>query len=241
MLYTMNFVLCLFFLTDFVARLLSDRPSTQYFFREYGWADLLSAVPIPTFQFFRIIPSWRTVRELQKIGGRNTVRDVASNRAGGALFLAMFLSLLVVEIASMTIVSIEATNPDANIKTAGDAIWWAYVTITTIGYGDRYPVTGLGRFVGALLISVGVALFSVLTGFVANFFLGPRNRSGSLVRVIAAEPPAGSIRAEIAYVLAQLDDVQSALTEQERKGRGAAKPADHPEQPTDTGRRPVRQ
>lgn len=60
------------------------------------------------------------------------------------------------------------TAPESNIKTAEDAIWWAFVTITTVGYGDRFPVTTEGRIIAALLMTAGVGLFGTFTGFIAS-------------------------------------------------------------------------
>jgi voltage-gated potassium channel len=65
------------------------------------------------------------------------------------------------------------TAPDSNIKTAEDAVWWSVVTITTVGYGDRYPVTSEGRFLGGILMFAGVGLFATFSGFVAAWFLRP--------------------------------------------------------------------
>lgn len=59
----------------------------------------------------------------------------------------------------------------SNIHNAGDALWWAFVTITTVGYGDFYPVTYEGRIVAAVLMTAGVGLFGTFTGFVASWFL----------------------------------------------------------------------
>ena len=60
-----------------------------------------------------------------------------------------------------------------NIKTAAEALWWAFTTITTVAYGDYFPVTPEGRIVGALLMTAGVGLFGILSGFVASWFLAP--------------------------------------------------------------------
>mgnify|MGYP003948636165 FL=1 len=67
----------------------------------------------------------------------------------------------------------ENASPDANILTANDALWWSYVTIATVGYGDRYPVTDYGRLVGIAVMTVGVALFSVITSYLADWFRRP--------------------------------------------------------------------
>jgi voltage-gated potassium channel len=76
--------------------------------------------------------------------------------------------------SSIAILEVEK-SPESNIKTAEDALWWAYTTITTVGYGDRYPVTTAGRLVGAVLMTVGVGLFATLAGFIGSHFLQPRD------------------------------------------------------------------
>ena len=70
---------------------------------------------------------------------------------------------------------VESANPDRSIKNASDAIWWGFVTVTTVGYGDRLPVTDAGRVIGTILLFAGIALFSVLAGIIANAFLAPRS------------------------------------------------------------------
>ncbi|MBM3452384.1 MAG: two pore domain potassium channel family protein [Bacteroidetes bacterium] len=62
-------------------------------------------------------------------------------------------------------------DPKSNIKTAEDAIWWADVTITTVGYGDKFPVTSEGRIISAILMTTGVGLFGIFTAFVAPWFV----------------------------------------------------------------------
>jgi len=68
---------------------------------------------------------------------------------------------------------LERNAPDANIKTASDAIWYVIVTMSTVGYGDRYPVSNPGRELGTFIIVVGVGIFGTLTGYLANLFLEP--------------------------------------------------------------------
>ena len=117
-----------------------------------------------------------------------------------------------------------AENPQ---RSAGDAIWWALVTITTVGYGDRYPVTDQGRTIGVFLLFAGIALFSVLTGFIANLFLAPRRRlrlaerggSDLQVSIDAVRDLVGEQEASAAAMHARLDELQRLLARQEHPPR----------------------
>ena len=106
---------------------------------------------------------------------QNIWRTFLESRAQSALLSIIFLTIVVLEFASIFILVTERHDPDANIKTASDALWWAYVTVTTVGYGDKYSVTNSGRIVGILLMTIGVGLFGVLTGYLANAFLKPKS------------------------------------------------------------------
>ena len=75
--------------------------------------------------------------------------------------------------------AIEVRAEGSNIQTPSDALWWTYVTIATVGYGDRYPVTDPGRVVGVVTMTVGVVLFGALTAFLANAFITSTSERGS--------------------------------------------------------------
>lgn len=166
-----DLVLSVFFLGDFLYRLFKATSKSHYMFKEFGWADLLASIPLPQFKILRIFRLIKAYKSIQKVGGRGLIREFFRNRASSALYLILFLIILLLEFASVAILSIEGSNPAANIHTASDAIWWVYVTITTVGYGDRYPVTNAGRLIGMFVMLAGVGLFGILTGFLANKFL----------------------------------------------------------------------
>ena len=96
------------------------------------------------------------------------------NRAGSTLLSLLLMGLLVLEFGSLWILALEQSAPDANITTASDAIWYVVVTIATVGYGDRFPVTNEGRILGAGIIVIGVGIFGTFTGYLANLFLAPK-------------------------------------------------------------------
>ena len=72
------------------------------------------------------------------------------------------LALLLLEFGAGLTLSVELQAPDGNIKDASDALWYVYVTVTTVGYGDRFPVTNAGRVLGVVIMTVGVGLFGTL-------------------------------------------------------------------------------
>ena len=86
------------------------------------------------------------------------------------------MGILVLEFGSLQILYLEQDAPGANITSASDALWYTIVTISTVGYGDQYPVTNPGRVMGSFIIVLGVGIFGTFTGYLANLFLAPRSR-----------------------------------------------------------------
>jgi hypothetical protein len=169
----MNGLLSVIFIIDFTYRLLTAESKSRYFFRESGWADLLASLPIEQVKIFRVFRLARVVRLLRAYGTRNVGRNLIRNRAGSALLTLLLMGILVLEFGSLEILHIEQYAPGANITTGSDALWYIIVTISTVGYGDQYPVTNDGRLFGSLIIVVGVGIFGTFTGYLATIFLAP--------------------------------------------------------------------
>ncbi len=131
---------------------------------------MLSSLPLPQAKILRLGRTVRVVQLLRELSLRNAIGEFLVNRAGSAVYPVLFLIILVLEFGSMAILFTEQGSPEANIKTASDAIWWVLVTIYTVVYGDQFPTAAQGRLVAVLVLIVGVALFGVVTGFLANAF-----------------------------------------------------------------------
>jgi hypothetical protein len=171
-----NFVLFFFFGIDFVIRLIKSPSKSEYLLRQYGWADFLSCLPFSqtnVFRFFRLIKVYRLLKEF---GVRKIIDAIVKDRADTALFILIFVTILMLEFGSLGMLAIEPQSPDANITTAQDALWYMVATLSTVGYGDQYPVTTQGRLLGAFVILTGVGIFGTLTGYLANFFLSPKKK-----------------------------------------------------------------
>jgi voltage-gated potassium channel len=114
-------------------------------------------------------------RLLREVGTRTIGRALIKDRAGSSLYILLFMGISVLEFGSLAILRVEQGAPGANITSASDALWYTIVTISTVGYGDQYPVTDAGRIIGSGIIVVGVGIFGTFTGYLANFFLAPKN------------------------------------------------------------------
>jgi hypothetical protein len=179
---------CLFFLGDFLYRLLTASSKKGYLMRQYGWLDLLGSLPIPFIRFIRLVRTGRTVRMLRQYGVENMEGELRWDRAGSTLLSVTFLGMLVLELGSYFMLAAEGRDLQANIHTPSDALWWSVVTIATVGYGDKYPVTNEGRIIGTFVIITGVGLFGAFTGFLANSFINRRRRRPRLGLHIVEEP-----------------------------------------------------
>jgi voltage-gated potassium channel len=220
--YVINGFMMPIFVGDFLYRFFTAQSKSGYFFRSFGWADLISSLPFPQLKILRMFRLWRVYRLFLKFGARNLLNEFLAHRADNALFTVVFLVMCVLEFGALAVLKAELSSPNANITTASDAIWWAYVTITTVGYGDRFPTTSWGRIIGILVMTAGVGLFGTLAGFLSNKLLtqpvpkeapaeasadaaDPKVRIAELKRMIEAQEKA------TADLRAKLDEIDQLL------------------------------
>ncbi|MCW3089459.1 MAG: ion transporter [Ferruginibacter sp.] len=168
-------IICVVFLFDFAKRFYEAE--NKWKFMKWGWIDLVSS--IPTLEFMRVGRALRLIRLLRILRAfrstRHLVNHVFKNKTQGTLTAATVIAILMIIFSSIAILQVEVA-PNSNIKTAEDAIWWAYVTMTTVGYGDKFPVTTEGRIIAVFLMTVGVGLFGTFTAFMASWFIDQTKR-----------------------------------------------------------------
>ena len=163
--------ICLVLLSYFFYGLFTAHHKRQ--FLATHWIDFVASIPaIDIFRYGRIFQVLRVLRMLRV--ANQVIRHLLKN-SGSTMLASMLLILLVVLGGSaIAILMTEAGNPGSNIETAEDAIWWALVTISTVGYGDYYPITTAGRVISAVVILTGVSIFAGISGLVASSLLTPK-------------------------------------------------------------------
>jgi voltage-gated potassium channel len=168
-------IVCFVFLWDFFVRL--KRARNKLAFLKWGWIDFVSSIPMldvlrwgRTVRVVRLFRILRAVRSVKVLG-----TALFAQRAKGAFLSATLMAVLVIIFSCIVVLNCE-TAENSNIKTASDALWWSAATVTTVGYGDHYPVTTAGRIVGVVLMLVGIGLFGTFTAFVASLFVQQDNK-----------------------------------------------------------------
>ncbi len=169
-----DLVICAFFFFDFCVQF-RRAPSKLRYMITWGWIDLLSSIPLVSgalwgraaraLRLFKILRGIRSAREL--------IRYLASQRrAESAILSLVLISMVVVTTSSIVILQFEQ-GLGGTIQTPADAMWWTVVTISTVGYGDTYPISPEGRMIAVALMGVGIGLFGTFTALVAAWFVAP--------------------------------------------------------------------
>jgi len=214
-------VCCVIFLGDFALSLARTRPRRQYFIYERGWLDLLGSIPnfgISQYAvLLRLARLSRLARITRLLGGQNRkelVRDVLDNRGQYAAFITVLAAGIVLSVGSILMLQFEGRSPDANITTGGDAIWWGVVTITTVGYGDFYPVTTLGRLTAFVVMLAGVGIIGALASILASVLVPPPKPDEDAAEdqaTVAPGTPDAAVAAELAALRAEVQALREAI------------------------------
>ncbi len=202
---------CALFFGDFCFRLY--RAESKLAFMKWGWIDLIACIPnLEVLRWGRLV---RVLQILRLLRGMRSVQIVMAavfkDKLRGSVWSVVFSASLLVVFSSVSVLVCER-QPESNIKTAEEALWWSMATITTVGYGDKFPVTTEGRVIGVILMVGGVSMFGCLSGLAASFFLGTQQKKPS----------------EIKEILMRLDELRAKLDQLSREPRDGMKKDEHP-------------
>ena len=119
-----------------------------------------------------LLPFLRPLRLMRVISfGGLAIQKVAIGRQFAITIKVFIASIFVAYVSAVQITITERVVEGSNIKNFGDGLWWAITTVTTVGYGDRYPTTTEGRFIAVALMIMGISLMGVITASVAAWFV----------------------------------------------------------------------
>ena len=226
-----NFI-CVIFLIDFAGNLIASEPKREYFMHRRRLAGPARIDPEPRRPaVHRPVPPRPPEPPRPHLppdgwpAPKGAGRDVVDNRSQYALFITILLAFMVLTVSSVLVLQFESRSPDANITTGGDALWWAIVTITTVGYGDFFPVTFLGRMTGVFVMFAGVGIIGSLASILASILVpdaprgaGGRRRRGrsrpGRRRRLARRPRRVRVAAELAAMRTELTAMRELLAQE---------------------------
>jgi voltage-gated potassium channel len=200
---------------DYLVRIALARRRFRFVLRHLP--DLVVLL-LPMFRPLRVLRLAAVIGVLHR-QLRDDVRGRVMVYVAGAVALVGF-------VAALAVLDAERNAPDASITTFGDALWWAITTVTTVGYGDRYPVTVEGRVVAGALMVGGIALLGVLTASIASWFVETVRASDREVErdVERTEVQVAAVLAELRALHARLDAMELAPDARDDAERDLAAP-----------------
>lgn len=219
-------LICFIFLFDFLMNLSGSRPKSEYFIKDRGWLDLLGSIPslglvanagrfVGLFRLARLSRLARITRLMRGKNKDEMVKDIIQNRSQYTLFITVLLTILVLATASVLVLQFESTSPDANIHTSWDAFWYSIVTITTVGYGDRYPVTVAGRITAMFIMFMGVGIIGALASILSSVLVGSPPATEGEEPATQTTP---AVEQELAAIKDELAALRRLLENQDKSG-----------------------
>ena len=213
--------LCVVFLADFLRSLFRAQSKWGYFLKGGGWLDLLGSLPFGKLALFRFARLFRIVRVMRTLKGNDFRKMLTDQLAQNTLLFTFAIAFVLIFTIALFVLKAEQGSPDANITTYTNAVWWAFVTITTVGYGDYYPVTTVGRLFAIILMFAGLGIIGVLSSYLASTFISlQRGRdkktdegNGNSENKDENEEGQGNDEAETSSLKAQLAAMEVELTE----------------------------
>lgn len=169
----------------------------------------LVVVAVPVLRPLRLARLARVARvgALTGVAGRQSHHRLHVDVAVQVVIIAA----IIVFVGAVGVLDVERNAPGANIHTFPDALWWAISTVTTVGYGDKFPVTGQGELIGAAVMITGIAVIGVVTASVAGWFMD------NLQTIEHEETQAAStsdrIDAHLAEVIERLTRIETQLVQ----------------------------
>lgn len=174
----LEYLLTLFFTVEYALRLYVAEKKRKYALSFFGIVDFLATVPqllsifIPSLKYLSIMRTFRLIRIFRVLKLFNFINEgyllLQSLKRSNDKLLVFFLFIAVLVCVLGTLMyMVEGGQPGSSFKSIPDSIYWAIVTLTTVGYGDITPVTTLGRVIASIIMILGYTIIAVPTGIVS--------------------------------------------------------------------------
>lgn len=204
LLFFIDTTICLIFMAHFFVGLY--RANNKLFYIKHHWIDFVASIPaIEALRIARVFQILRVIRLIRM--SRSLLLPLIKQRKQATVASLLVAMVTILTFASIIILIVESGTEGANIQTAEQAIWWALVTISTVGYGDYYPVSTAGHIVGGVVIVSGVSFFGVISGYMASVFVAPDETE----RQEAQNAHKAEIKSELELALARMEENQAQM------------------------------
>lgn len=199
-------VVWLLFAIDYFVRLSVAEDKKKYF-----RSNLLdfAAVALP------VLPLLRAVRALVAV--TSVSRKTSASRSRDVTTSVIVLAVATWFVAGLAVTEAERGVPGANIEHVGDGWWWALTTMSTVGYGDEFPISTSGRIVGVALMIMGVALLGTITAALASNFNGARNAQAEKENAESSANEA-LLNSKLDTVLRELESLKKQVSDKGKNG-----------------------
>ena len=212
-----DILICLIFLADFMINLISSPRKSTYLVSERGWLDLIGSIPSLglVFRFSGILRLARLSRvelifRAQRGRSRiDLVKDVLQHRHRYVGYTAILLTIVILTTTSALVLQFESRAPAAKITTGWQAFWFSIVTITTVGYGDYYPVTVLGQLTAMFIMISGMGVIAVLASLLSRMLIGAASDLEEEVELRTDPQP--QVEQEITSIRVELAEIRRML------------------------------
>ena len=174
-----EWVVTILFSIEYIVRIIIARKARKYIFSFFGVVDLLSTIPkylslflvgsqyFPALLAFRLLRVFRILKLVRYVGESNRlIRALRASRT--KIFIFVFFMLIVAVLLGTLMYFIE--GPENGFISIPHGVYWTIVTLTTVGYGDISPQTGVGQFLASLIMIIGYGIIAVPTGIVTSEF-----------------------------------------------------------------------
>ncbi|WP_221074739.1 potassium channel family protein [Agarivorans aestuarii] len=205
LLINLDTLICVVFIAHFLVSAIRSKSPLSYC--KHHWIDLVASIPM--VEALRLLRFFHAIKLIKAISEqRHLLASLKHRRVESAAATVLFTLLVIILLGSIGILLAEQDQAGSQISSAGEALWWAVVTISTVGYGDFVPVTDAGRIIAGVMILTGVGFFGAISGLMSTVLLRGKSQPEHQIEQLLLEQ-----QQEQQLIKQQLNQIQQQLDE----------------------------